>query len=149
LNNDWDFLCHLHEVGRARAGKWLAANFDHLGKTRPSISKQNIFDLNPALPAAFRLAVRSHRPLPDYGDRIRARRRDLFYEVGNYPRGFILFVGMVLFCWGSLISLFPSICTDSIGAKYATTEAPCATTCMTVAEHKNIAIRLALVELQP
>jgi NTE family protein len=32
LNNDWDFLCHLHEVGRARAGKWLAANFDHLGK---------------------------------------------------------------------------------------------------------------------
>jgi hypothetical protein len=32
LNNDWDFLCHLHEVGRARAGKWLGANFDHLGK---------------------------------------------------------------------------------------------------------------------
>ena len=32
LNNDWDFLCHLHEVGRARAGKWLAAHFDHLGR---------------------------------------------------------------------------------------------------------------------
>jgi len=32
LNNDWDFLCHLHEVGRARAGKWLGANFDHLGE---------------------------------------------------------------------------------------------------------------------
>jgi NTE family protein len=32
LNNDRDFLCHLHEVGRARAGKWLGANFDHLGE---------------------------------------------------------------------------------------------------------------------
>ena len=32
LNNDWGLLCHLQEVGRARAGKWLAANFDHLGK---------------------------------------------------------------------------------------------------------------------
>ena len=32
LNNDWDFLWHLHEVGRARAGKWLADNFDRLGK---------------------------------------------------------------------------------------------------------------------
>jgi hypothetical protein len=32
LNNSWDFLCHLYEVGRERTGKWLAANFDHLGK---------------------------------------------------------------------------------------------------------------------
>ena len=32
LNNDWDFLCHLHEVGRARAAKWLADSFDRLGK---------------------------------------------------------------------------------------------------------------------
>jgi NTE family protein len=32
LNNEWGFLCHLHEVGRARAGEWLAANFSHLGK---------------------------------------------------------------------------------------------------------------------
>jgi NTE family protein len=31
LNNNWDFLSHLHEVGRARADKWLAANFDRLG----------------------------------------------------------------------------------------------------------------------
>ena len=31
LNNNWEFLCHLHEVGRARADKWLATNFDHLG----------------------------------------------------------------------------------------------------------------------
>jgi NTE family protein len=32
LNNSWDFLCHLYELGRERTGKWLAANFDHLGK---------------------------------------------------------------------------------------------------------------------
>jgi NTE family protein len=33
LNNEWDFLCHLHGVGRARADQWLAENFDHLGNT--------------------------------------------------------------------------------------------------------------------
>jgi NTE family protein len=32
LNNSWDFLCHLYEVGRERTGEWLAANFDQLGK---------------------------------------------------------------------------------------------------------------------
>ena len=31
LNNDWEFLSHLYEIGRARAGKWLAANFKRLG----------------------------------------------------------------------------------------------------------------------
>jgi NTE family protein len=31
LNADWDFLMHLHRMGRARADKWLAANFDHIG----------------------------------------------------------------------------------------------------------------------
>jgi NTE family protein len=31
LNGDWDFLTHLHEMGRARADKWLADNFDWLG----------------------------------------------------------------------------------------------------------------------
>jgi NTE family protein len=31
LNGDWDFLQHLHAVGRARAEAWLTANFDHLG----------------------------------------------------------------------------------------------------------------------
>jgi NTE family protein len=33
LNNEWDFLCHLHGVGRARADQWLAENLDHLGNT--------------------------------------------------------------------------------------------------------------------
>lgn len=31
LNADWDFLLHLHSMGRAQAGKWLEANFDRLG----------------------------------------------------------------------------------------------------------------------
>ncbi len=31
LNGDWNFLLHLHEMGRAGADKWLAANFDCLG----------------------------------------------------------------------------------------------------------------------
>jgi len=32
LNNSWDFLCHLYEVGRKRAGEWLGKNFAGLGK---------------------------------------------------------------------------------------------------------------------
>jgi NTE family protein len=31
LNADWDFLTHLHKLGRARAETWLAENFDSLG----------------------------------------------------------------------------------------------------------------------
>jgi NTE family protein len=31
LNGDWDFLTHLHEMGRARADKWLAKNFHRIG----------------------------------------------------------------------------------------------------------------------
>ena len=31
LNADWDFLLHLHSMGRARADQWLEANFDQLG----------------------------------------------------------------------------------------------------------------------
>jgi len=32
LNSDWDFLLHLHEMGRERADQWLAANFDRIGQ---------------------------------------------------------------------------------------------------------------------
>jgi NTE family protein len=32
LNSDWDFLLHLHQMGRERADQWLAANFDRIGK---------------------------------------------------------------------------------------------------------------------
>ena len=31
LNGDWDFLKHLHRMGRTRADQWLAANFDSIG----------------------------------------------------------------------------------------------------------------------
>jgi NTE family protein len=31
LNGDWSLLTHLHEVGRARADKWLKASFDRVG----------------------------------------------------------------------------------------------------------------------
>ena len=31
LNADWEFLMHLHAIGRERAGAWLDANFDKLG----------------------------------------------------------------------------------------------------------------------
>jgi hypothetical protein len=30
-NADWDFLRHLHDMGRTRADQWLEANFDRLG----------------------------------------------------------------------------------------------------------------------
>jgi NTE family protein len=33
LNNSWDFLCHLHDVGRQRADAWLTDNFAQLGET--------------------------------------------------------------------------------------------------------------------
>lgn len=32
LNNSWDFLCHLHDVGRQRADAWVNDNFAQLGK---------------------------------------------------------------------------------------------------------------------
>jgi NTE family protein len=31
LNPDWDFLCHLRDVGRSRAAEWLDANLDAVG----------------------------------------------------------------------------------------------------------------------
>jgi NTE family protein len=31
MNGDWDFLLHLHNIGRRRADDWLAVNFDRLG----------------------------------------------------------------------------------------------------------------------
>jgi NTE family protein len=31
LNADWEFLMHLHEIGRERAEAWIAATFDKLG----------------------------------------------------------------------------------------------------------------------
>ena len=32
LNADWEFLTHLRDVGRERAGEWLETNFDALNR---------------------------------------------------------------------------------------------------------------------
>lgn len=32
LNPDWEFLCRLRDAGRLRAGEWLDANFDRVGR---------------------------------------------------------------------------------------------------------------------
>jgi NTE family protein len=32
LNPDWDFLCHLRDVGRRTAAQWLEHNFDKIGR---------------------------------------------------------------------------------------------------------------------
>jgi len=31
MNGNWDFLLHLHDIGRRRADDWLASNFDRIG----------------------------------------------------------------------------------------------------------------------
>jgi MFS transporter, OFA family, oxalate/formate antiporter len=43
--------------------------------------------------------------------------------IGNSPWVFIVTAGLVYFTWGEIYSLFPATCTDSYGAKYATTNA--------------------------
>jgi MFS transporter, OFA family, oxalate/formate antiporter len=42
---------------------------------------------------------------------------------GRDPLLFVLLGGMVFFAWGEIYSLFPSVCTDCYGTKYATTNA--------------------------
>jgi MFS transporter, OFA family, oxalate/formate antiporter len=43
--------------------------------------------------------------------------------IGNTPWAFIATAGMVYFTWGEIYSLFPALCTDVYGPKYATTNA--------------------------
>ncbi len=45
----------------------------------------------------------------------------LLSVTGKHPLGLVLCVGMVFFCWGEIFSLFPAMCTDLFGPKYATT----------------------------
>jgi OFA family oxalate/formate antiporter-like MFS transporter len=47
----------------------------------------------------------------------------LLYLVGGYPLGFVACTGLVFFCWGNIFSLFPSMCTNLFGTKFATTNA--------------------------
>jgi OFA family oxalate/formate antiporter-like MFS transporter len=43
--------------------------------------------------------------------------------LGQDPVWFVLLSGIVFFAWGEIYSLFPSTCTDTFGAKFATTNA--------------------------
>jgi len=43
--------------------------------------------------------------------------------IGNTPWAFIGTAGLVYFTWGEIYSLFPALCTDTYGPKYATTNA--------------------------
>jgi len=44
----------------------------------------------------------------------------LLGALGANPWAFVLFAGLIFFTWGEIFSLFPSTCTDTFGAKYAT-----------------------------
>jgi OFA family oxalate/formate antiporter-like MFS transporter len=41
--------------------------------------------------------------------------------IGTTPWMFIVTAGLVYFTWGEIYSLFPALCTDAYGARYATT----------------------------
>ena len=43
--------------------------------------------------------------------------------IGNTPWTFIATAGLVYFTWGEIYSLFPALCTDMYGTKYAATNA--------------------------
>jgi OFA family oxalate/formate antiporter-like MFS transporter len=43
--------------------------------------------------------------------------------IGNSPWTFIATAGLVYFTWGEIYSLFPAICTDIYGSKFAATNA--------------------------
>jgi OFA family oxalate/formate antiporter-like MFS transporter len=43
--------------------------------------------------------------------------------IGNTPWMFIATAGLVYFTWGEIYSLFPALCTDTYGSKYAATNA--------------------------
>jgi len=44
----------------------------------------------------------------------------LLGSLGHEPWAFVLFAAMIFLTWGEIFSLFPSTCTDTFGAKFAT-----------------------------
>jgi len=44
----------------------------------------------------------------------------LLDSLGTAPWAFVVFAALIFLTWGEIFSLFPSTCTDSFGAKYAT-----------------------------
>lgn len=47
----------------------------------------------------------------------------MLYKLGADPFWFVILSGMVFFAWGEIYSLFPATCTDTFGAKFASTNA--------------------------
>jgi OFA family oxalate/formate antiporter-like MFS transporter len=45
------------------------------------------------------------------------------YGLGAHPLGFVLLTGALYFAWGEIYSLFPSICADTFGSRYAAANA--------------------------
>jgi NTE family protein len=74
LNNDWAFLCHLFEIGRERAAKWLAAHFDQLGKE--STVDLEVKYLMQGRTSEEQEASYRHRPLegPQKGEKVPPKR---------------------------------------------------------------------------
>jgi OFA family oxalate/formate antiporter-like MFS transporter len=44
-------------------------------------------------------------------------------KFGHHPVAFVILTGLVFFAWGEIYSLFPSVCTDTFGAAYASANA--------------------------
>jgi MFS transporter, OFA family, oxalate/formate antiporter len=44
-------------------------------------------------------------------------------KYGHNPVAFVVLTGLVFFAWGEIYSLFPSICTDTFGARHASANA--------------------------
>lgn len=47
----------------------------------------------------------------------------MLYKFGADPLWFVVLSGMVFFAWGEIYSLFPATCTDTFGARFASTNA--------------------------
>ena len=45
------------------------------------------------------------------------------HEFGRHPVAFVMLTGLVFFAWGEIYSLFPTICADTFGSKYAAANA--------------------------
>ncbi len=43
LNSEWEFLVHLHDIGRDAANDWIARNFDDIGE-RSTVDLREMFD---------------------------------------------------------------------------------------------------------
>ncbi|MDE1957277.1 MAG: oxalate/formate MFS antiporter, partial [Betaproteobacteria bacterium] len=42
---------------------------------------------------------------------------------GHNPVAFMIFAPLIFLCWGEIFSIFPALCGDTFGSKYATTNA--------------------------